>query len=78
MSKQAVNFLLAAELGTRVVVRSRIEGGLTDALGVLVSRTQSQCVIETKRDLVTILLADVFAAKKVPPPPAKRPPRSDL
>ena len=34
-------FLAAADLGTRVVVRYRIEGGMTDALGELVARTDS-------------------------------------
>jgi len=78
MGKNAMDFLLGAKLGTRVVVRSRIDDGLTDALGILVSRTQKECVIETKRGHVTITLADVFAAKEVPPPPAARPPKSFL
>jgi hypothetical protein len=71
----AVEFLLGVKPGTRVVVRSRIGGGLSDALGILRSRTQTQCAIETKRGLVTIALADVVAAKEVPPPPAPREPR---
>lgn len=75
MEKAAIAFLLGLKLGTRVVVRSRIDGGFTDAVGFLFSRTQSQCVVETKRGLVTIRLEDVFAAKEVPLPPAPRPPR---
>jgi hypothetical protein len=71
----AVEFLLGVKPGTRVVVRSRIGGGFSDALGILRSRTQTQCAIETKRGLVTIALADVVAAKEVPPPPAPREPR---
>lgn len=72
---RVVDFLLGVKPGTRVVVRSRIGGGFTDALGVLRSRTQTQCAVETKRGLVTITLADVVAAKEVPPPPVPRPPR---
>jgi hypothetical protein len=75
MGTRVVDFLLGVKSGTRVVVRSRIGGGFTDALGVLRSRTQTQCVVETKRGLVTIILADIVAAKEVPPPPAlRRPP----
>jgi hypothetical protein len=75
MTPHAADFLLGVKLGTRVVVRSKIEGGLTDALGVLHSRTQTQCVVETKRGLMTVAFADVVAAKEVPPPPAPRQPR---
>lgn len=75
MDQPAVDFLLSVKLGTRIVVRSRIDGGFTDAVGFLVSRAQRHCVVETKRDLVTIMLVDVFAAKEVPPPPAQRPPK---
>lgn len=75
MDKAAVAFLLSVKLGTRVVVRTRIDAGFTDALGFLFSRTQSQCVVETKQGPVTIIFADVFAAKEVPPPPAKRSPK---
>jgi len=78
MGTRAVDFLLGAKLGTRVVVRSRIEGGLTDAIGVLRSRTQKQCVVETKRGLVSISFADVMSAKEVPPPPAPRSPKAFL
>ena len=75
MGVWAVDFLLGVKPGTRVVVRSRIGGGFSDALGILRSRTQTQCVVETKRGLVTIALTDVVAAKGVPPPPAPREPR---
>jgi hypothetical protein len=73
MGTSDADFLRGVMPGTRVVVRSRIGGGFTDALGILRSRTQTQCVVETKRGLVTITLADVVAAKQVPPPPAPRP-----
>lgn len=73
MGISAADFLLGVKPGTRVVVRSRIGGGFTDALGVLRSRTPTHCAVETTRGLVTIMLADVVAAKEVPPPPAPRP-----
>ena len=68
-------FLAAAELGTRVVVRYRVEGGLTDALGELVARTDGECTIRTRRSDVVIPLSLVVAAKQVPPPPPRRTPR---
>jgi hypothetical protein len=75
MTPHAADFLRIVKLGTRVVVRSRIEGGFTDALGILHSRTLTQCVVETKRGLITVPYADVVATKEVPPPPAPRRPR---
>jgi len=75
MTRHVSDFLLGVKLGTRVVVRTRIDGGFTDALGILHSRTQTQCVVETKRGLVTVSYADVVATKEVPPPPAPRRPR---
>ena len=68
-------FLAAAELGTRVVVRYRVEGGLTDALGELVARTDLGCTIRTRRTDVVVPLALVVAAKQVPPAPPRRAPR---
>ena len=50
-------FLAAAGLGTRVVVRYRIEGGMTDALGELVARTDTECTVRTRRTDVVIPLA---------------------
>ncbi|WP_441403111.1 putative acetyltransferase, partial [Arthrobacter sp. 2YAF22_2] len=41
-------------LGTRVVVRYRIEGGLTDALGELVARADADCTVRTRHDDVVI------------------------
>lgn len=60
-------------IGTRVVVRYRIEGGFTDALGYLRSRDAEECTVETKRGLSTIRLGDIVAAKPVPPPPERSP-----
>lgn len=68
-------FLADATLGTRVVVRYRIEGGLTDALGELVGRTADGCTVRTRHADVVIALALVAAAKEVPPAPPRRAPR---
>ena len=72
---QALEFLTGAALGTRVVVRTRIDGGYTDALGYLRTRDDTHCTVETKRGTVSLLLAEVVAAKEVPPAPAPRPRR---
>ncbi len=59
--------------GTRVVVRYLLpDGRATDALGWLHLADATHCVIVTKRGLETVALADVIAAKEVPPPPAPR------
>ncbi|MGP4031443.1 putative acetyltransferase [Pseudarthrobacter sp. 1C304] len=68
-------FLAAAELGTRVVVRYKIEGGMTDALGELVARTAGECTVRTRRSDVVIPFPLVVAAKEVPPAPPRRSPR---
>jgi len=68
-------FLSAAPPGTRVVVRYRIEGGLTDALGELVGLADGVCTVRTRRSDVAIPLALVVAAKEVPPAPPRRNPR---
>ncbi|MFF1828730.1 hypothetical protein [Paenarthrobacter sp. NPDC058040] len=65
-------FLLSAEAGTRVVVRYRIEGGLTDALGYLLETNETSCTVRTRTSDVEIPLAMVVAAKQVPPPPPRR------
>ncbi|PZF56541.1 ferrous iron transport protein A [Curtobacterium sp. MCSS17_008] len=62
-----------ATLGDRIVVRARRGSGAQDALGVLTARTDDSVTIETRRGAVEVLLADVVAAKHVPPPPAPRP-----
>lgn len=68
-------FLASAAEGTRVVVRYRIEGGLTDALGVLLECNATDCTIQTRKADVVIPLSGVVAAKAVPPPPERRAPR---
>jgi hypothetical protein len=69
-------FLEAASLGTRVVVRYRISDGQTDALGDLVGIGEADCTVRTRRTDVVIPLALVVAAKAVPPAPARRAPRT--
>ena len=55
-------------IGDRVVVRYRLpDGRATDALGVLRQLDDVIAVIETKRGLETVVLADVLLAKTVPP-----------
>jgi hypothetical protein len=79
LRRRALDFLATAPLGTRVVVRAHHGSGARDALGELVARTDPaapdalrSCTVRTKREEVEILLADVVAAKPVPPPPAPR------
>jgi hypothetical protein len=70
-----VPLLLTLPPGTRVVVRYRIEGGFTDALGELVEAVPAGWVVRTPRGEVSIPMEQVVAAKQVPPPPARRPAR---
>ncbi|MGG7466169.1 MULTISPECIES: hypothetical protein [unclassified Plantibacter] len=75
LGSHAVAFLRGAALGTRVVVRYRLDdgtAGATDALGELVSCDAAHCVIATKRGPEQVSLAAVIAAKPVPPAPAPR------
>lgn len=69
---QPVEFLTTAAIGTRAVVRTRIPGGFTDALGYLLACDDTHCTVDTKRGPVALLLTDVSAAKAVPEPPARR------
>ncbi len=55
-----------------MVVRYRIDGGLTDALGELISRSPLGVTVETRTGPVTIRYDDVQLAKAVPPPPPRR------
>jgi hypothetical protein len=72
MGSDAASVIVASELGTRLVVRYRIDGGATDALGYLREKTSTTCTIETRRGDCEVRLADVVAAKPVPEPPARR------
>jgi len=64
--------LLALPLGTRVVIRYRLDGGTTDALGELVARDLASFTVSTRTGEVQVPAADVQLAKPVPPPPARR------
>ena len=75
MTHPAVDFLTGATLGTRVVVRIRLDDGYTDALGYLRACDAEHCTVETKRGEVVLPLAEVVAAKEVPPAPEPRPRR---
>ena len=72
------HFLSNAPLGIRVVVRYRIDGGLTDALGELVEKSNGECTVRTRRSDVVIALPLVVAAKEVPPAPPRRSPRATM
>jgi hypothetical protein len=62
--------------GARVVVRYLLPSGqATDALGELLSADETTVVVDGKRGVETIAVADIVAAKPVPPPPAARPRR---
>ena len=69
-------FLAAAQPGTRVVVRYRIDGGFTDALGDLLECGDAVCTVRTRSSDVVIALDLVVAAKQVPPAPPRRRPRT--
>ena len=59
--------------GHRVVVRYLLPTGqATDALGVLLSADATAVVVDGKRGVETIAVADIVAAKEVPPPPTPR------
>jgi len=73
-----LHFLSNATLGMRVVVRYRIDGGLTDALGKLVGKSDGECTVLTRRSDVVIALSLVVAAKEVPPAPPPRSPRATV
>ena len=75
----STEFLRGVTEGTRVVIRYRLHDqpeSATDALGYVSAKSDTQIVIATVRGLATIDLADVIAAKEVPPPPEPRRPRS--
>ncbi len=69
---RAADRLATLPLGTRVVVRTTVPGGLTDTLGYLRRLDGLTCEIQTRRGLRRVILADVVAAKPVPEPPPRR------
>jgi hypothetical protein len=68
----ALRVLQDAALGDRLVVRAHHGDGARDALGELRARTDTSVTIDTRRGPVEVAVADVVAAKHVPPPPARR------
>lgn len=59
-------------MGTRVVIRYRLDGGSTDALGELLGRDEASFTVSTRTGPVQIAATDVQLAKEIPPPPARR------
>lgn len=59
-------------VGMRVVLRHRIDGGFTDALGELTAVDAAHLSVETRRGLVLVARHDIVAAKEVPPKPVRR------
>ncbi|MER2134373.1 MAG: hypothetical protein ABS910_06795 [Arthrobacter sp.] len=68
--------LRAAGTGQRAVVRYRIDGGLTDALGTIIALDAEGCTIQTRTGPVTIAWSLITAGKPVPPAPEGRRPRN--
>ena len=57
------------ELGSRVVVRYRLDDGLHDALGILLEKAPTHVVIDTRRGRVKVDARTMVTGKQVPPPP---------
>lgn len=58
--------------GMRAVVRHRIERGVTDALGELVTIDPGTVTVRTRRGLEVIDRIAIVAAKEIPPKPSRR------
>jgi len=71
-SPDPVTVLRSLPAGTRVVVRSRIPGGFTDAIGTLHDRTDLDCTLLTRTGPAVIPWSAVVAGKPAPPPPPGR------
>lgn len=65
-------------IGGRVTVRHRIPGGVTDALGQLVDADPLALTVRTRRGDIRVPLANVTAAKQVPPVAFRRRPVAEL
>ncbi|HEU0102641.1 MAG TPA: hypothetical protein VFR07_10010 [Mycobacteriales bacterium] len=63
-----------ADVGARVVLRRRLpDGRLSDVLGVVERWADGLVAVRDRHgDLVEVAAADLVAAKRVPPPPARR------
>ena len=73
--EESAALLRGLQPGVRVVVRYRIDGGFTDALGTLSDVGPDGCTVATRRGDVVIAYPLVTAAKTVPPAPPRRPAR---
>ena len=56
-------------VGSRVVVRYRLDDGLHDALGTLIEAAPTYVIIETRRGQVRVDARTMVTGKRVPPPP---------
>ncbi len=59
-------------VGMRVVVRHRLDDGLSDALGEVVALDDSSVSVATRRGVRVVPRGAVVAAKEVPPAPSRR------
>jgi len=59
-------------VGMRAVVRHRVDGGLSDALGQVVALDTDTITVETRRGPQVIARSDVTLAKEVPPRASRR------
>jgi GNAT superfamily N-acetyltransferase len=64
--------LTSRDVGLRVSVRRRVEGGLTDVLGHLLDVTPDHLDVLGHGEVLTLPTADVTAAKVVPPATPRR------
>jgi hypothetical protein len=71
-STDPADFLRAAPMGVRVVIRYRLPDGMaTDVLGFVSASDATHVVVASTRGLETVALDTVIASKAVPPPPAR-------
>ena len=68
----AAEFWREWQVGERVVVRYRVPGGYSDALGELVRVDAGGLEVSTRRGAVMVPAADIVLGKHVPPPPTRR------
>lgn len=59
-------------VGERVVVRYRVEGGVSDALGDLLAVGPHGVTVRTRRGDIEVPAAIMVTGKRVPPPPRGR------
>ena len=64
--------LSSRDVGRRVSVRRRVEGGLTDVLGHLLDLADGHLEVLSRGEVLTLATADVTAAKVVPPATPRR------